>query len=223
MGEVLHDVNECLKSGNLNGATRVCCCLEMGLLNSGGVVTAGTIKCETAHVRVECMDKAEMRLRSLLYEMITPLLNHNELLDHARALGAHTCRLCSSMNIAIKHSGLGQMWVELQHFLQQSTSTESLIYREVEQELRCEENKDHPKHLEEKATGGGVSSSGYVKVQSTPYAYEQGAEAKREDPESAPPSWLCFPQIWGVAGSGGISRRIIHLFCGPVKATNPAK
>ena len=35
---------------------------------SGVVVTVVSIKCETAHNRVECMDKAKVWLRRLLYE-----------------------------------------------------------------------------------------------------------------------------------------------------------
>jgi len=161
------------------------------------------------------MDKAEIRLGRLP--------NHSESLDHVRVLGAHICRLCSSRDIAIKHTGLGQVWVELQYFLQQGTSTDSLIYCHEEQELRCEESNDHPKHMEEKATGGSVSSDRYAEVNGIPYAYNQGVEAKHDDPESAPPSWFCFPRKWGVPRSGGIGRRIIHLSCGSVKATNPAK
>jgi hypothetical protein len=97
------------------------------------------------------------------------------------------------MGIGSQHPALGQTWVELQHVLQQNTSTDSFIYCEEEQELRCEESKDHPKHLEEKATGVAMTSGGYVKVQSAPYAYDQGADAKRNDPESAPLSWLFYP------------------------------
>ncbi len=128
------------------------------------------------------MDKAEVRLRCRLYEIITLLLSHNELLDHVNlALGAHVFRLCSSTEIVIyasKHSRLGQMWVELERLLHQNTSTDPFIYCEEEQELWCEENKDHPRQLEQNATGGGVASRGYAKVQSAPYAYDQGAEAE---------------------------------------------
>ena len=54
-------------------------------------------------------------------------------------------------------------------------------------------------------------------MQSTPYADDQGAEAEPYDPKSAPLLWLPHPQIWGVARSGDIGRRILHLFCGSVK------
>ncbi len=161
------------------------------------------------------MDKAEVRLRSPLYEFITLLLSHNELLDHASlAWGAHVFRLCSSADPVVdvsKHSGLGQMWVELQHLLQQQGGRNPFIYCEVKQDLRCEESEDHPRHLEEKATGGSVTSDGYVKVQSAPYAYDQSAEAERDDAKSAPLLWFSHPQIWGVARSGGIGCKIIHF------------
>ena len=78
------------------------------------------------------------------------------------------------------------MWVEFVHFLQHVTSLNPFMYCEVKQDLRCEESEYHPKHLGEKATGGGVTFGGYAEVQSAPYAYDQGAEAKREDPKSAP-------------------------------------
>jgi hypothetical protein len=79
--------------------------------------------------------------------------------------------------------GLARCGWNFQHFLQQNTSIDPFIYCEVEQDLRCEESDEHPRHLEEKATGGGVTSGGYVKVQSAPYAYDQGAEAERDDPK----------------------------------------
>ena len=96
---------------------------------------------------------------------------------------------------ASKDSGLGQMWVELQHFLQQDISIDPFIYCEVEQELRCEESDEHPRQVEEKATGVGVTSAGYVEVQSAPYAYDHGAGAKRDDCKSAPPLWFGLPVI----------------------------
>ena len=64
------------------------------------------------------------------------------------------------------------MWVELQHFLQQNASHNSFMYCEVEQDFRCEESEEHPRHLEGNATGDGVTSGRYVKVQSAPYAYD---------------------------------------------------
>ena len=124
------------------------------------------------------MDKPEVRLRGLLYGIITPLLRHNESVHHVSlALGTHVCSFTDPVIHASKHSGLGQVWVELQHFLQQITNRNPFINCEVEQAFRCEESKDHPRHLEENATGDGVTSGGYVKVQSAPYAYDQGAEA----------------------------------------------
>ena len=114
------------------------------------------------------MDKAELWLRPPLNEFITLLLGKNKLLYHVRlALGTHVFRLCSSTDPVVhasKHSGLGQMWVEVQRFLQQNASRNHFVYCKVEQELRCEESDEHPRHLVEKATGGGVSSDGYVKV-----------------------------------------------------------
>jgi len=78
------------------------------------------------------------------------------------------------------------MWVELQCFLQQSNSIDPFIYGEEEQDLRCDESDEHPRHLEEKAMGGAVMPDGYVKVQSAPYAYDQGGGAERDNPKSAP-------------------------------------
>jgi len=115
-----------------------------------------------------------MRLRRLLYEIITPLLSHNELIDHGRlAFGTHVFRLYSFTDPvahANKHPRLDQTWVELLHFPQQNLSIDPFIYCKEEQELRCEESDEHPRHLEEEATCGGVTSDGYVKVQSAPYA-----------------------------------------------------
>ena len=104
------------------------------------------------------------------------------------------------------------MWVELEHFLQQSTSPDPLIYCQVEQDLWCEESKDHPGHLEEKATDGGVTSGGYVEVQSAPYAYEQGAEAEGENPKRGSLVGFSYPQIRRIAGSGRIGCMGLHLF-----------
>ena len=70
------------------------------------------------------------------------------------------------------------MWVELQDFLQQYAGLDPFMYCEVKQDLRCEESDEHPRQLEEKATGFGVTPDRYVEVQSAPYAYDQGAEAK---------------------------------------------
>ena len=82
------------------------------------------------------MDKAEVRLRCPLYDVIMLLLNHNELLYHVNlALGAHVFRLCSSTEIVIhatQNSGLGQMWVVLERLLQQDTSPDPFIYCQVE-------------------------------------------------------------------------------------------
>ena len=167
------------------------------------------------------MDKPEVRLSSPLYGTILPLLSHNESLHHVSlALGTHVFRLCSSTDpgvYASNPSGLGQMWVELQHFLQQNTSRNPFIYCEEEQDLRCDERHEHPKHLDEKATGDSVTFGGYVEVHSAPYAYDQGAEAKRGDPKSASPVWFCLPLVRGVVRSGSISCRILHLFRGSVK------
>ena len=106
------------------------------------------------------------------------------------------------------------MWVVLEHLLQQKTSPDPFIYCEVEQDLWCEESKDHPKHLKENATGGGVTSGGDVKVQSAPYAYDEGAEAEGENPKRGPLLVFPYPQIRRIAGSGGIGCRVLHLFIG---------
>ena len=111
------------------------------------------------------MDKAEVRLRSPLYEFITLPLSHSELLDHENlAWGAHVCSSTDPVVHVRQHSGLGQMWVEFQHLLQQKLSIDPFINCEEEQEFRCEERDEHPRHLEENATRGGVTSDGYVKV-----------------------------------------------------------
>jgi hypothetical protein len=115
---------------------------------------------------------------------------------------------------ASKQSGLGQMWVGLQDFLQQNTSTNPFIYCEVKQELWCEESDDHPSHLEEKTTGGGLTFGRYVKVQSAPYTYDQGGKAKGNNPKGAPLVWFSHPQIWGIAGSSEIGCRVLHLLTG---------
>ena len=137
-----------------------------------------------------------------------PLLSRNELLYHASlALGTHIYRLCSSTDPVVhtnKHSGLGQMWMELQHLLQQNASRNHFVYCKIEQELRCEESDEHPRHLVGKATGSSASSDGYVEVESAPYAYDQGAEAEGDDSIRAPLLWFSLPQIRGVARRGGI-------------------
>ena len=92
--------------------------------------------------------------------------------------------------------------------------TDPFIYREKEQDLRCEERDEHPKHLEEQALNESMARGGYAKVKSAPYAYDQCTEAKRDDPESAPLLWFSHPQICGVARGGGIGCRILHLFDG---------
>ena len=87
---------------------------------------------------------------------------------------------------ASTHSGLGQIWVELPYSLQQSISTDSFIYCEEEEEFRGVESDERPRDVEEKPKFSGVTSGGYVKVQIIPCAYDQRAQAKRDDPESAP-------------------------------------
>ena len=173
------------------------------------------------------MDKPKVRLRRLPYGIITPLLNHNELLHRVRLESStHISRLCSSTDPVVhasKHSRFGQIWVELQHSLQQKTSRNSFIYCEEEQELRCDESDEHPRQLDDNTTGGGVTFGVYAEVHSAPYAYDQGTEAKRGDPKGAPPFWFCLPLIQGVARSGSISCRILHLFRGSVKSIDLAK
>ena len=165
MGKVLQDIKECMIFGSINSAVGIRFYLEEGLRS---VVIVGSIECEAAHPRIECMDKPEERLRGLLYRIITPLLNHNESLHHVNLeLGTHVFRVCSSTDPVIhasKHSGFGQMWVELQHFLHPSISPNSFIHCEEEQGFRCEESEDHARDLEENATADGVTSGGYVKV-----------------------------------------------------------
>ena len=76
--------------------------------------------------------------------------------------------------------------MERQYSLHQNISTESFIYCEEEQEFRGEESDERPGNVEEKPTDRGVTSGGYVKVQIIPCAYDQRAEAKRDNPESTP-------------------------------------
>jgi hypothetical protein len=171
------------------------------------------------------MDKAKMRLRSWPYDgVMALLLSHNELIDYGSlTLGTHVYSATDPAVHTSKHSGLGQMWVDLQYSLYQNNSIYPFIYCEVEQELRCQESDEHPKQLEKKATCGGITFDGYIKVQSAPYAYDQGADAKQDDPESAPLLWFCHPQIRRVARSGSISRKILHPFYGSVKTIDPTK
>ena len=68
--------------------------------------------------------------------------------------------------------------------------------------------------MDEKATGGGVTSDGYGKVQSAPYAYDQGAEADGENPKRGSLLGFSYPQIRRIAGSSGIGCRVLHLFIG---------
>ena len=169
------DINERVTFGNFNSAAGIPFYLEEGLWS---VVIEGSIECETAHPGVECVDKPEVWLRRLVYGIITPLLSHNESLHHVSLeLGTHVASSTDPVIHASKHSGHGQMWVELQHFLHQITSHHPFLYCEEEQGLRCEESEDHPSHLEANATSDSVTSGGYVKVQSAPYAYDQGAKA----------------------------------------------
>jgi hypothetical protein len=60
--------------------------------------------------------------------------------------------------------------------------------------------------------GDGLTSGGYVKVKSTPYAYDQGAEAERDDSKGASLLWFSHPQIRGIAGNSGIGCGVLHLF-----------
>ena len=106
------------------------------------------------------------------------------------------------------------MWVGRQYYLHQSLRTGQFVYCKEEQELRGAESDDHPEDLEEKATGSGITVDGYVKVQSLPYAYDQGAEAKPDDIESASVVWCLPPPLRVVSRSGGVGCGILHLFCG---------
>ena len=103
--EVPHDIIERLKFGNLHRSPGICRYFEEGLLNIGGVVVVGPIKCESACDGVESMDKAEVWLRPPLHEFITLLLDKNKLLYHVRlALGTHSFRLCSSTDPVVHAS-----------------------------------------------------------------------------------------------------------------------
>jgi len=115
------------------------------------------------------------------------------------------------------------MWVEFQGPLHQSSSINPLSYCQVEEDLWCEESDNHPTKLEEKATGGTVTSGGYVEVYSTPHAYDSGGEAHGEDSKRSPLLGLSNPQIRRIAGSGGIGCRVLHLFYGSVQTVCSAK
>ena len=71
--------------------------------------------------------------------------------------------------------------------------------------------------------GGSITSDGYVEVQSAPYTYDQGAEAKPNDPIGAPLLWFSLPQIRGVAWRGDIGCKVTHLFGRSVETIDPAK
>ena len=68
--------------------------------------------------------------------------------------------------------------------------------------------------MKDNATGGSVTPGGYVEVQSTPYAYDQGAEAEGENPKCGSLVGCSYPQIRRIAGSSGIGCRVLHLFTG---------
>ena len=124
------------------------------------------------------------------------------------------------MKHASKLSGLDRISVGL---LQERTGTGKFIHCSEEQEFRGAESEERQRHPDEKRTGSSVTSGGYVKVRVVPRAYDQGAEAKRDDPESAPLLWFWHPHSWGVARSGGIGRKILHLLLGSVKTIGLAK
>ena len=87
------------------------------------------------------------------------------------------------------------MWVELQYSLHQSTSTDSFIYCQEEYEFRGAESDERPGDLDEEATDNGITVGGYIKLQSIPCEYEQAAEAKQDDPKSAPEVWFFPPPL----------------------------
>ena len=115
------------------------------------------------------------------------------------------------------------MWVDCQGPLHQHSSINPLIYCQVEEDLWCEESDDHPRNLEEKPTGGSVTSGGYVEVQSAPYAYDNGGEADGEDSKRSPLLGLSNPQIRRIARSGSIGCRVLHLFYGSRQTVSSAK
>ena len=61
----------------------------------------------------------------------------------------------------------------------------------------------------------------FIPCKSNCYAYDQGAEAKPDDPRSAPVVWFLPPLLWVAVRSNGIGPGIIHQFCGSVKIINP--
>ena len=57
-----------------------------------------------------------------------------------------------------------------------------------------------------------MTSGGYGKVESAPYAYDEGAEAEGENPKRGSLLGVSYPQIRRIAGSGGIGCSVLHLF-----------
>ena len=86
----------------------------------------------------------------------------------------------------IKHSALGQPWVECQSFLHQIGNIGPLIYCEVEEVFGRKESDDHPKNLGEEAPSESEACRGYVEVDSAPHTDDQSADADRDDPKRAP-------------------------------------
>ena len=62
--------------------------------------------------------------------------------------------------------------------------------------------------------GGSGTTDGYVKVQSAPYTYDEGAEAEGENPKCGSLLGFSYPQIRRIAGSGSIGCSVLHLFIG---------
>jgi hypothetical protein len=65
--------------------------------------------------------------------------------------------------------------------------------------------------MEENSMGERVACGGYVKVQSAPHTYDQGAEAEGEDAKCAPLRRFCLPRERRIAGGSRIACRVLHL------------
>ena len=68
--------------------------------------------------------------------------------------------------------------------------------------------------------GGSVTSGRYVEVQCAPYAYDHGADAERENPNSGPLVRFSNPQMWKIAWSGNICCEVLHLWVSEINKSS---
>ena len=140
------------------------------------------------------------------------------LLDHeGLVLDTHIFQIRRSTDIvthASKHSRFGQTsrWEVFHRILRQSVDIDTLVYCDVEQSLRSEESNEHPRYTDEETMDRTVACGGYVKMESAPNTYDDGAEAKGENPKRGPLPRFSNPQERRIAGSGSIAYNVLHLF-----------